>query len=568
MKAQLQSLVLQALQSLRASGQWSLPDPLPAISIELPKQKEHGDYATTVCMALAKSMRVNPRALAQAVADAFPGKGLFQSIEIAGPGFLNFRLKPAAWHLVVEDILRQGERFGAASPAQADKIMVEYVSANPTGPLHVGHGRGAVVGDVIATLLQWAGHDVTREFYVNDAGAQIQNLGASIHARYRELLGLPFEIPEDGYKGDYLIPLARELQSKHGADKAEATPETIAEFARFGARRLLDRINDDLLALGVRMDSYSSEQAMVEAGGVENALQTLRGSGFIYPHDGAEWFKSKELGDEKDRVVVRSDGRTTYLASDIAYHKNKLDRGYTRLINIWGADHHGYIARVKAAVAALGLDPGRLQVVLTQMVNVVRQVVDENGQVHAEAVKSSKREGNFVVLREVIDEAGRDATRFFFVMRSAASQLDFDVELARKQSNDNPVFYVQYGHARVCSILRKAEEDGIPIPPASPEALAPLVHEDELNLIQLIGSLPEVIQNCAARLEPHHLVFFLDQTVAAFHAWYQKGAADPSLRVLCEDRTAAGARLLLASAIRQALANGLTVLGVSAPERM
>jgi len=554
MKERLQQYIGQALQACFDQQQLHSGE-VPEIGLEVPAHAEHGDFSTNVAMALARPEKKAPRKIAEAIVAALgDGDGMWDRVEIAGPGFINFYLSPRCWFGVLDEVVRQGELYGRTHTGAGRKVQVEFVSANPTGPLHIGHGRGAATGDAVAAVLSAAGYDVQREYYINDAGNQMMTLGRSLMLRYRELLGESIEFPTDCYQGVYIIDLAREVLESEG-ERLRDLPEeeALRYFAEYGGGKIRDGIEDDLAAFGVRFDNWYSEQSLYDRGEVERGIALLKERGLTYEEDGAIWFRTTDYGDDKDRVLVRSNGATTYFASDVAYHKEKFERGFDTVIDVWGADHHGYVPRMKAVLAGLGRNPGDLQIILVQLVNLLR-----GGQ----QVAMSTRSGEFVTLREVIDEVGRDACRFFFLMRRSDSQLDFDLELAKKQSNENPVYYVQYAHARVCSINRNATEQGMAVPALGQVDFDALTLEDELILTKLLSRYPEVVDGAAAQFEPHRIVFYLQELAARFHSYYNKG------RVLVDDAEVSRARLYLVNCVRTVLYNALVLLGVSAPERM
>ncbi len=528
---------------------------MPEIGLEVPAHTEHGDFSTNVAMAMARAEKKAPRKIAETIVEALgDGDGMWDRIEIAGPGFINFYLTPRCWFGMLDDVYRQGELYGRTHTGAGRKVQVEFVSANPTGPLHIGHGRGAATGDAVAAVMTAAGYDVQREYYINDAGNQMLTLGRSLFLRYKELLGEAVDFPTDCYQGVYIVDLAREVLEKEG-ERLRDLPEeeALRFFSDFGGGKIRDGIEDDLAAFGVHFDNWYSEQSLYDRQEVERGIALLQERGLTYEKEGAIWFRTTDYGDDKDRVLVRSNGATTYFASDVAYHKEKYDRGFDTVIDVWGADHHGYVPRMKAVLAGLERNPQDLQIILVQLVNLLR-----NGQ----QVAMSTRSGEFVTLREVIDEVGRDACRFFFLMRRSDSQLDFDLELAKKQSNENPVFYVQYAHARVCSINRNAEEQGMSIPVQGQVDFDCLTLEDELMLAKLVSRYPEVVDGAAANFEPHRIVFYLQELAARFHSYYNKG------RVIIDDPEVSQARLYLINCVRTVLHNALVLLGVSAPDRM
>jgi len=556
------AIVDATLDRLVADGELpAWPDrPRGRALVDVPRSREHGDWASNAALVYSKTAKRRP----QEVATLFRAKlvdpeGAVAALEIAGPGFLNFRLAPDVWWQGLAAVEKQGPGFGHSRAGEGKRVDVEFVSANPTGPMHVGHGRGAVTGDVIASLLTAAGYAVTREYYINDAGNQIDTLARSVHLRYRELFGETIQMPEDSYPGEYVTDIAAALRKEHG-DRFRAAPESewLRLFGDFAVARVLEMIRADLDTLRIRFDVWFSERKQLqESGALAAVLADFRARDLIYDKDGAVFFRSTKHGDDKDRPVIKSNGQPTYLAGDIAYAKDKFARGYDWCLNIWGADHHGAIPRLQAAVRELGYDPQRLRFALVQMVNLLR-----DGQ----PFKMSKRAGTVVSLREVVDEVGADATRFFFLLRKSDTQLDFDIGLAKAQSNDNPVYYVQYGHARLCAILRRAAEQGIPAPRWSLEALRTLTLPEELELAKRILSLPELIAGAAEALEPHRMVFFLQETVAGFHGYYTR--YKNTEKVIGPDPLKTAGRLYLCDALRLAMANALALLGVSAPERM
>jgi arginyl-tRNA synthetase len=529
-------------------------DELPAFVVEVPKDKAHGDLATNAAMQLTRLAKRNPRQIAEAILEHLDrGAAMIESAEIAGPGFINFRLDKSYLYPVIGEVLRAGEAYGRVNIGGGKKVQVEFVSANPTGSLHLGHARGAAVGDALCNVLDFAGYDVTREYYINDAGAQVTNLAKSIEARYRQQLGLAAELPEDGYYGEDIIGFAKELAGREG-DRLLALPEEerLRFFREYGLTRELDKIRRDLERFRVRFDNWFSETSLYETGQVEAAVEALRERGMVYEEDGAVWLESTRFGDDKNRVLVKQDGSYTYLTPDIAYHRDKYSRGYDRMINIWGADHHGYIPRMKAAMAALGHDPDKLTVLIAQMVSLY-----QNG----EKVKMSKRTGKAVTMEDLMDEVGVDAIRYFFTMRSMDSHLDFDMDLAVSTSNDNPVYYVQYAHARICSIFRQAEEQGIAIDHAKAD-LTRLAAEAEFELLRKLGELPQEVADAAEAFAPHRLIRYVYELASLFHSYYK------AERVITDDAAQTGARLALLAAVRTAIANVLRLIGVSAPERM
>jgi arginyl-tRNA synthetase len=524
-----------------------------AVTIERPRDAAHGDYATNVALVLAKRARRNPRELAQAIGASLETAlaGLIDPPEVAGPGFINLRLKAASRQQVVDAVLAAGDRYGRSDARAGERVIVEFVSANPTGPLHVGHGRQAALGDAIAALLEWQGCDVSREFYYNDAGQQIHNLAVSVRARAHELLGESGEFPEDGYRGEYIRELAQRYLDEAGKDLSDI--EAIRRFTVAELRKEQDR---DLAAFGVRFDRYYLESSLYADGRVEATVEKLAGSGATYESEGALWLRTTAFGDDKDRVMRKSDGGYTYFVPDVAYHVTKFERGFSRAINVQGSDHHGTIARVRAGLQAIGLGipAGYPDYVLHKMVTVMRGGCE---------VKISKRAGSYVTLRELIDEAGRDAVRFFLVSRKADSEFVFDIDLARSQSEENPVYYVQYAHARVSSVLKQAgvARDAAPDRYRGAD-LTPLVSGYEEPLLRRLADFPDEIALAAAEFAPHQLTFYLKDLAQEFHSYYN------AERFLVDDRRTRDARLALVVAVGQVLRNGLGILGIRAPDEM
>lgn len=553
---QLQAAVKEALaEAALEAGLITSKDELPTIVLEVPKDKTHGDLATNLAMQLTKIAKKNPRQIAEAIIEKLgTGKASIQSAEIAGPGFINFRLDRSYLYPVIGEALAQGSRYGALEAGQGKRIQVEFVSANPTGSLHLGHARGAAVGDALCNVLSFAGYDVTREYYINDAGNQVNNLAKSIEARYRQALGQVMDMPEDGYHGEDIVGFAKELAEQEGERLLSmGEQERFDYFRTYGLEKELAKIKRDLARFGVQFDEWYSESSLYENDQVTVVLDALRAKGQVYELDGAVWLSSTTFGDDKDRVLVKNDGSYTYLTPDAAYHMGKYARGFDQMINIWGADHHGYIPRMKAAMAALGNDPDKLTVLIAQMVSLF-----QNG----EKVKMSKRTGKAVTMEDLMDEVGVDAIRYFFTMRSMDSHLDFDMDLAVSTSNENPVFYVQYAHARICSIFRQAEEQGITVLPWQETVLSRLNTEQEFNLLRKIGELPETIAEAARIYAPHTMIRYVYELASQFHSYYK------AERVITEDAEQSQARLQLLAALRITLANTLALVGVSAPEKM
>ena len=525
------------------------------IQLEVPRQEEHGDFATNVALNLAKPNRRSPRDIAASFVEQLEdGDGLFAKVEIAGPGFINLTISPSAWQEVLAEIHRLDKNYGGSNLGHDRYVQVEFVSANPTGPLHVGHGRGAAVGDALASILEATGHRVEREYYINDAGTQIETLGRSVLLRYQQLLGRQVEFPETCYQGDYIKALAREMEEIHGGSYLDATEqEALPLFSDYAGKRILEGIRNDLEEFGVHYDRWFSEKSLYENGAVDRVIETLKGSDYVYEKDGALWFRSTALGDEKDRVVVRANGMTTYLASDLAYHQDKYLRGFDLVIDLWGADHHGYMERMYAGVMALGQERQALRLLLVQLVNLLRKGTQ---------VAMSTRAGEFVTLRDVVDEVGLDAARFIFLTRRSDSPLDFDLELAKEKSTDNPVYYVQYSHARISSITRLAAERNLALDEQENLNLDRLNLPEEMALIKQLSLYPEVVENSARFLEPHRIPYYLTQLASGFHSYYKHH------RIIQDDLDLARARFQLILAIRIVIRNGLGLLGVSAPEKM
>lgn len=531
-----------------------------SLTIEKPKRKEHGDFAMTACLSLARELKMSPRDLANGfLLHLDDAEGILEAAEIAGPGFINFRIRESVWRDVIADVPRLGTAYGRSDIGAGKKVLVEFVSANPTGPLHVGHGRGAVIGDAVASLLQAVGYTVEREYYINDVGNQMNILGRSLFVRYQQACGLDVPFPENHYQGDYVLPIAQAFKQKHG----DAYVKTDYEANR---RFFIDFIKDDILAgiqkdlgrLGVKFDRWFSEKSLHDQGRLLGVVDRMKTAGVIKVDDqGRHVFLSTTLGDDEDRIVIRENGVPTYFAADIAYHEEKFERGYDHCINVWGADHHGYIPRVKAAVSALGVDPDRLEILLYQFVSLV-----ENGQ----QVRMSTRTGQFETLESLLEDVGEDVTRCTFLMRKSDSQFEFDLGLARTQSEDHPVFYVQFGHARICQIIEKASREGYTVPRATETDLTALTLPEELDLIKKSLDYPEVLRAAAAVRGPHHIIFYLQELISQFHTYYSKYAH--SEKVVSSDAKKTGARLFLCDAVRIVVSNALQVLGVSAPQRM
>jgi len=558
MKQKLHRLLQQAYESAVSAGQLEPVDPAPSIVLEIPRAQAHGDYSTNLAMTMAASQKKAPRVIAQTLMNHMedPG-GLISRMEVAGPGFVNFFIAGNRWYEVLRAVHEAGQAYGTVRIGEGQRLQVEFVSANPTGPLHVGHGRCAAVGETLAAVLKAAGYEVEKEYYVNDSGRQILTLGRSVFVRYQQRLGKQLDFPEDGYQGDYIQDLAQALLDREGERLLDLpAEEAVTHCARFAADLILDGIREDLAAFGVTFDRWFSEQSLYDSGAVRDVIENHRARDIIYERDGALWFRTERFGDEKDRVVVRANGLTTYFASDIAYHKDKFERKFDRIVDIWGADHHGYIPRVSAAVQALGHDKEQLQVLLVQLVNLLRD---------GKPVTMSTRTGEFVTLKEVINEVGRDAARFMFLLRHYDSPLDFDLELAKKESNENPVYYVQYVCARISNILRKAAQRGYDDVCWADDFPGLINLPEEMELVKLMSRYPEVIEQSARLMEPHRIPFYLKELAGAFHAYYHDRDRH---QVVSDDARLSAARLYLVSGIRNIIRNGLTLMGVSAPEVM
>ena len=584
MKSDIANLLQQGLQSL--CEQNSLPaDALVVPQVDRARNLAHGDFATNVALVLAKPAQLAPRVLAEKILAVLDQPDWLDSAEIAGPGFINFRLAKDTQTAIVTDILAAADQFGCSQQGQGESIHIEYVSANPTGPLHIGHGRGAVYGSAVANVLQAVGYQVHREYYVNDAGRQMDILATSIWLRYLELVGESVVFPANGYQGDYIKTIAATVQQAQpdhyhhpaatvftdlpadaadGGDKEHYIDALIARAKQVlgagyqaifavGLDAILAGIRTDLADLGVEYDQWYAEQGLFDRGTITQAIDTLDSAGHLYTQQAVRWFRASAFGDEKDRVLVRDNGQPTYFASDVAYHIEKLDRGYTRMINIWGADHHGYVPRVRAALQAAGRDPEALQVLLVQFATLYENGVKQS---------MSTRSGEFVTLRTLYDDVGVDATRFFYLLRRSDQHLEFDLAVARAQSNDNPVYYVQYAHARICAVLRQATEQGMDIQDGSAN-LSGLTDPHEVTVLKLLARYPEVVATAARDLTPHLLTHYLRELAQGLHTYY-----NACQFLLADDKVLSLARLTLIKAIRQVLCNGLRLLGVSAPDQM
>lgn len=586
MKQKIEALILEAVETLKTEGVLDL-EITPNVSVDRTRDSQHGDFASNLALVLAKPAKLNPRQLAEKLIAALPSNEAVIKVELAGPGFINFFIDPGSQFQIIRRIHTEGREFGLSQAGAGKKIQVEFVSANPTGPLHVGHGRGAAYGSVVADLLEAVGFDVHREYYVNDAGRQMDILATSVWLRYLEECGEILPFPSNGYRGDYIREIAWNIHKNSGDDyrrpgalvlenvpadepqggdkeehidglinraKTLLGPSLYRDFFQFGLDNILDDIKIDLKEFGVDYQEWFSERQLLDDGSVVTALERLRSAGHLYEQDGATWFASSKLGDEKDRVVIRENGQYTYFASDIAYHMNKLDRGFDQIVDIWGADHHGYIPRVRAAIAALGADESKLKVLLVQFATLYRG---------DERVQMSTRSGEFVTLRQLRNEVGKDAARFFYVMRRSEQHMDFDLKLATSNSNDNPVFYVQYAYARVCSVLRQLAEKNLERNlQRGMDSLQLLTEEHETNLVGTLSRYPEVLERAALQFEPHQLIQYLRELANEFHTYYN------AHQFLVENTGLRDARLNLVCAIKQVLANGLGLLKITTPESM
>ncbi|MGN7938861.1 arginine--tRNA ligase [Virgibacillus sp. 6R] len=527
---------------------------IPDVLLEIPKEKTHGDYSTNMAMQLARVAKKAPRMIAEGIVEHFDKeKGSIDKIEIAGPGFINFYMNNHYLTELIPAILDAGESYGETNIGNNEKVQVEFVSANPTGDLHLGHARGAAVGDSLCNVLAKAGYDVSREYYINDAGNQINNLARSVEARYLQALGNAAEMPEDGYHGEDIIEIGKKLAEEFGDKYAnQSSEERLSFFREYGLKYEMGKLKADLEEFRVSFDVWYSETSLYHNGKIDEALAKLKEKGHIYEEDGATWFRSTTFGDDKDRVLIKNDGSYTYLTPDIAYHKDKLDRGFSKLINVWGADHHGYIPRMKAAIEALGYSKDTLEVEIIQLVHLYK-----NG----EKMKMSKRTGKAVTMRDLIEEVGLDAVRYFFAMRSADTHMDFDLDLAVSTSNENPVYYAQYAHARICSMLRQGEEQGLSFD--GQLKLEEISSEKEYDLLKKLGEFPQAVAEAAQKRIPHRITNYIYDVASALHSFYNaEKVLDP------DNAEKSRARLALMKATQTTLKNALTLIGVSAPEKM
>mmetsp|Transcript_8512 Transcript_8512/g.4641 ORF Transcript_8512/g.4641 Transcript_8512/m.4641 type:complete len:555 (+) Transcript_8512:450-2114(+) len=554
MKQKIKNLIISSLAYAHKDG--NLPSySLPEIEIHEPKVEVHGDFSTNIAMKMASICKMSPRKIAEIIVSQIKDdEDLIEKVEIAGPGFINFFININCWHYVLKYIYEEDKMYGSSNLGKGKKVQLEFVSANPTGPLHVGHGRGAVYGDTIARLLAFCGFEVKKEYYINDSGRQIKILGLSVFLRYKELFGEKIDFPKDCYHGKYTVDIAEEIKRKKNKSLLKLAEDEAIDFCAHEAIDiLLYSIKSDLKEFGVEFDTWFSEQSLYDSNKVDLVIKDFQKKQFIYEKDGALWFKTTSFGDEKDRVVVRQNSMTTYFASDMAYHQDKYKRGFDRIIDVWGADHHGYIPRIVASIKASGYDEEQFDVILVQLVNLLRA---------GKPVAMSTRTGEFVTLKDVVNEVGSDAARFLFLTRDHESHLDFDLELAKKKTNDNPVYYVQYVHARIASIAVKAKEGGLASSNWDNNAILLLKEPEEVTLIKSISRFPEVIKLSAELMEPHRLTFYLMNLASEFHSYYNKH------RILTNDTLLAKGRMYLADAVKKVIKSGLTLLGVSAPEKM
>ena len=554
MKKAIKEIIKCSLEKAKDSGELQLSN-VPDVVIETPKDEKMGDFATNVAMTLARNERKNPKVIAEIIRRHIEdGVDGLDSVEIAGPGFLNIKMSPNFFLRRLIDAVQEKRKFGNSDVGQGEKILIEFVSANPTGPLHIGHGRGAAVGDALARILKKAGFDLSTEYYVNDVGNQMNVLGRSTWLRYLELLGKGEEFPENHYRGEYIKDIAQIAIDKHGNeffDKPEE--ECVPFFKELAKNNILEGIKKDLCEFRVTFDGWFSEQSLYNDNAVEGAIEWLRDKGHIYDKEGAVWLKSTAFNDDKDRVIIKQTGEKTYFCSDIAYHQNKIKRGFKKLINLMGADHHGYVPRMEAVLQAMGYDKSIFKILLIQFVSLLRG---------GEKVSMSTRSGEFETLSDVVNEVGVDAARYYFLMRSSEAHLDFDLELAKQETPENPVFYIQYAHARICSIFRGAEEKGISISSNGNIDLSPLVEEEELSITKAILAFPEVVEKSAMALEVHRISHYLLDLVSRFHGYYSRH------RVISDDIALTQARLYLLDGLRITIRNGFDLMGISVPDKM
>ncbi|MGD6900617.1 arginine--tRNA ligase [Bacillus infantis] len=551
---QVQSNLKEEIKQAVIKAGLAAEEHIPDVILETPKEKAHGDYSTNMAMQLARVAKKAPRMIAEQLIENFDSsKASIEKIEIAGPGFINFYMNNSYLTNLIPAVLDAGDQYGETNTGNGQKVQIEFVSANPTGDLHLGHARGAAVGDSLSSILAKAGYEVSREYYINDAGNQINNLALSVEARYFQALGMEKEMPADGYHGADIIGIGHKLAEEFGDKYVNADEkERFDAFREYGLKYEMEKLKKDLEDFRVPFDVWYSETSLYQNGKIDNALKALKENGHVYEEEGATWFRSTEFGDDKDRVLIKNDGSYTYLTPDIAYHKDKLERGFEKLINVWGADHHGYIPRMKAAIQALGYGKDALEVEIIQLVHLYK-----NG----EKMKMSKRTGKAVTMRDLVDEVGLDAVRYFFAMRSADTHMDFDLDLAVSQSNDNPVYYAQYAHARISSILRQGEEQGLAL--SSDADFSLISAEKEIDLLKKLGEFPQAVAEAAEKRMPHRITNYIFELASAFHSFYN------AEKVLDSDNPEkTKARLGLIKAVQTALRNALQLIGVSAPEKM
>jgi arginyl-tRNA synthetase len=558
MKSKLKEILNETYQRCYRSGLFNNAAMTDYV-VEVPNNPDHGHFATNLPLTLASVQKMDPRQVARIILDSLADEdGVIEKADIAGPGFINFRIRPGQWFMVLGNILELRHNFGRNTCGAGERVLVEFVSANPTGPLHLGHGRGAALGDTLCRILAFSGYEVTREFYINDAGVQIRLLGESIFGRWKQLEDASYPFPENGYHGEYVVDLAKTISEEtdlHGMSREEA----IQYLSRKGEACMLDEIRADLSRFRVEFDIWYSERELSSSGIFQRTLQILQQKAQLYEGDDALWIKTTAFGDDKDRVIRKRDGQFTYFASDISYHMEKRSRGFSRAINIWGADHHGYVPRIKAALKACDGDENWLSVILIQLVKLW-----QGGQ----EIKMSKRTGQYVALRELLDEVGVDAARFVFLTKSNDSTLDFDIDVVKKQDSDNPVYYVQYAHARICSMLRKANGQGIALPTPAEYCFERLVLDEELALMRIMEGFPGLLEDICRTLEPHRLTYYLTELASQFHRYFNLGTKNPECRVITSDPVLTQARLCLVEAVRTVIANGLGLLGIDSPEKM
>jgi arginyl-tRNA synthetase len=554
MKTAIKIIIHDALENARQAGELEL-SPFPEIVVEKPKDEKMGDFSTNVAMTLARSERKNPKVIAESVARYLKnGSNDLSQVEIAGPGFINLKMSNEFFLQRLRSAVKQGDDFGQTDVGQGTKVMIEFVSANPTGPLHVGHGRGAAVGDALGRILKKAGYDLSTEYYINDVGNQMNFLGRSTWLRYRELLGEVIEFSADHYRGEYIKDIANEIiEQKRDEFLNLPEEECIPFFRKYATDNILQGIQKDLAEFRVTFDNWFSEQSLYDDNSVEKAIEWLKGKGHIYEKDGAVWLKSSAFNDDKDRVLVKKTGEKTYFCSDIAYHQNKINRGFKKIINLMGADHHGYVPRMEAVLQAMGYDNKIFKILLIQFVSLLRA---------GEKTSMSTRAGEFETLRDVVSEVGVDVARYYFLMRSSDTHLEFDLELAKKENSENPVFYIQYAHARICSIFRTAEEKGVVWDRSNEVDLSLLVEEEEFGIIRAVLAFPEIVEKSARALEVHRISHYLLDMVSRFHGYYSRH------RVISDDKALTLARLFLLDAIRITIRNGFELMGISSPEKM